>query len=120
MNIPFMGLYFASYETAKKGLMRQFGRADSEETLLIQACPPQSIFVFGLCYTPARCMFCSHTISHHDAVPQQASGLRKSSLPCPAMAAWGRTAMAGHACSREMRAARYRAAMHRVRGVLRS
>ena len=36
MNIPFMGLYFASYEMAKKGLMRHFARADNEETLLIQ------------------------------------------------------------------------------------
>jgi hypothetical protein len=36
MNIPFTALYFASYETAKKGLMRNFAAADAEESLLIQ------------------------------------------------------------------------------------
>ena len=39
MNIPFTALYFASYETAKKGLMRNFAAADAEESLLIQVHP---------------------------------------------------------------------------------
>ena len=33
MNIPFTALYFASYETAKRGIMKH---ANSEESLLIQ------------------------------------------------------------------------------------